>query len=394
MQKFYNRQVHMRKRFVFSSIFGMILLLLISGHIMSKKNSYASSLSSQEADKKLESGDSEVDRVNRNQNILDSLRQNAHAEKREKTIYLAGGCFWGTEAYFKKINGIIATDVGYANGNTVNPTYKDVTNGSGHSETVKIVYDENVISLYEILLHFMRIIDPTSLNRQGNDIGVQYRTGIYFTEDDTDSYQTASKFIELKQKEYKDKIQVEVLPLKEFYLAEDYHQDYLDKVPGGYCHVNLALADEPLFDTSKKEVTEEKLASLDDLSFNVTQKKATESPFSHPYDKEDRDGIYVDIVTGTVLFSSKDKFDSGCGWPSFSKTINDSLIDLEEDHSFGMSRIEVMSKDGNHLGHVFSDGPKEKGGLRYCINGASLKFIPKEDMEAEGYGDYLSLLAE
>ncbi len=330
----------------------------------------------------------------KNEKILDGLRASSRSSKDLHTIYFAGGCFWGTEAYFKKIPGVEETEVGYANGNSDNPSYEDVTRGSGHSETVKIVYDANVVSFYELLLHYMRTIDPTSVNRQGNDIGIQYRTGIYFDKDDMDSYRQASVFLDNKSKELGQKLAVELLPLDQFFKAEEYHQDYLDKNPNGYCHVNLSLADEPLFDATPIKVSEEKLKDLSPDVYNITQNKGTEAPFSHPYDHETRDGIYVDVVTGTVLFSSEDKYDSGCGWPAFSKSINNSLIDLEEDYSYGMSRIEVLSKDGNHLGHVFSDGPSEKGGLRYCINGASLRFIPKEEMKNEGYGEYLALFKD
>lgn len=130
--------------------------------------------------------------------------------------------------------------------------------------------------------------------------------------------------------------------------------------------------------------------NLSDISYKVTQENATEKPFSSPLNDNFEDGIYVDIVSGEVLFSSKDKFDAGCGWPSFTRPIDDENIIEKKDKSHGMIRKEVRSKEADsHLGHVFNDGPREEGGLRYCINGASLRFIKKEDMEKEGYKDYL-----
>lgn len=199
--------------------------------------------------------------------------------------------------------------------------------------------------------------------------------------------------------QYKTPIAIEVKPLTNFYPAETYHQDYLDKNPGGYCHINPALFEmarkanapktkvyqKPDDSTLRKELSAEQYA--------VTQKNATEPAFHNEYWNEHRPGIYVDITTGEPLFVSTDKFDSGCGWPSFSQPIQKDIIAEKKDTSHGMIRTEVRSKTGDaHLGHVFTDGPKEKGGLRYCINSASLRFIPKEKMKEEGYGEYLPLI--
>ena len=267
-----------------------------------------------------------------------------------KKIYLAAGCFWGTQAYFKKIVGVVNTKVGYANGKTEDTDYTRVSS-TDHAETLMVEYDEKRISLRKLLLHYFRIIDPTSVNRQGEDVGRQYRTGIYYTdENDKDMIDNVYRY-------YEDKfggIVVEVKPLQNFILAEDYHQDYLDKNPNGYCHVDLSLL------------------NLDEESYSIMKENNTERPFSSELNKENRDGIYVDKQTKEPLFSSKDKFDAGCGWPSFRKPIGDS-VDYLEDHSYGMDRVEVRSKSGdNHLGHVFN----EEQGLRYCINGKSLEFIP------------------
>lgn len=306
----------------------------------------------------------------------------------QKDIYLAGGCFWGVEGYFKKIPGVLQTDVGYANGKTANTSYKELPQ-SDHAETLKIKFDENIVSFTEILAHYFRIIDPTSINKQGNDIGRQYRTGIYYT--DESMKKDIIDFINQEQSKYRQKITVEVDVLKNFILAEDYHQDYLDKNPEGYCHIDLSLATKPLYhDKFKKPNENEIKTSLNELQYNVTQYKATEAPFSSKFDKFNQKGVYVDVVTKQPLFSSSDKFDAGCGWPSFSKPITTDAIKYNEDTSCGMQRMEVSSKLGDsHLGHVFDDGIKEKGGLRYCINGASLEFIPLEKMKEMGYEDYI-----
>ncbi len=306
-----------------------------------------------------------------------------------KEIYLAGGCFWGVEGYFKQLGGVIKTDVGYANGKGESATYKDLKK-SGHAETVHIVYDVAKIDLAELLLHYFRVIDPTSVDKQGNDVGRQYRTGIYYT--DPADLATVKSFFAMEQKKLSKPIAVEVEPLKNYVKAEDYHQDYLGKNPHGYCHVDLGLAKEPLFDDApfKKPQNEVLKRELSPIAYKVTQENATEKPYSSEYDKMNKKGIYVDVVSGKPLFSSSDKFDAGCGWPSFSKPITTDAIDYKADKSHGMERTEVRSRVGDsHLGHVFTDGIKEKGGLRYCINGAALKFIPLEEMEKKGYGKFL-----
>lgn len=318
------------------------------------------------------------------------------------TIYLAGGCFWGIEAYMKKLPGVRDTDVGYANGNTENPTYEQVCyDNTGHAETVKVVYDPALISTEQLLDGFFKVVDPTSINRQGNDRGSQYRSGIYYV-DEADK--AIAESAAARQKEnYKDPVVTEILPLNQFYLAEDYHQDYLDKNPGGYCHINLNATDEFIgeeglgmsddlsvlirpedYPVPDDQVLKEKLT---DIQYQVTQNNDTERPYTNEYAATFDKGIYVDVVTGEPLFSSEDKFESGCGWPSFSKPIIPEVVTEHTDTSFNMKRTEVRSRAGDtHLGHVFDDGPKDLGGLRYCINSASIRFIPFDDLETEGYG--------
>ena len=337
---------------------------------------------------------------NNNQQMITEVNAEKEAEKANSgtaNLYFAGGCFWGTEHFCKQIRGVISTEVGYANGTLQHaPSYEEVCSGNtGFAETVKIVYNPQVVDLKLLLELYFKTIDPTSLNKQGNDVGDQYRTGIYYT--DAGVKTTIDEAIAALAKNYKKPIVVEVSPLKNFYQAEEYHQDYLDKNPRGYCHIPTKLFEvarkanpEPI---KFKKPTEAELRSrLSKEQYAVTQQNATETPFANEYWDEQREGIYVDITTGEPLFSSLDKFQSGCGWPSFAKPIDKKLIAEKEDKSYHMIRTEVRSKLGDaHLGHVFDDGPKQLGGLRYCINSASLRFIPKEDMQKEGYGEYLVL---
>lgn len=307
---------------------------------------------------------------------------------RRKDIYFAGGCFWGVEGYFSRIAGVIDTDTGYANGSGNTTNYQDI-HRTDHAETVKITYNTGVIALEELLEHFFRIIDPFSVNKQGNDVGRQYRTGIYYTNPKDEA--AIRRFLQRMQEKYTRSIAVEVEPLRNFVTAEEYHQDYLIKNPHGYCHINLNLAQVPLHDEAAFKVPDAKSLKekLTALEYSVTQEKATERPFSSPYDKHAEKGIYVDIVTGKPLFSSSDKYDAGCGWPSFTKPITSQAVEFTDDTSHGMDRTEVSAQTGGaHLGHVFDDGPQDKTGLRYCINGAALRFIPYEEMEKSGYGDY------
>lgn len=313
-----------------------------------------------------------------------------------ETIYFAGGCFWGTEHFFKQIRGVTNTQTGYANGQTQNPTYSDVcSNNTGFAEAVKVEYNPDTITLEMLIDLYFATIDPTSLNKQGNDIGTQYRTGIYYTRSEEKAI--IKEKVEELAKFYSKSIVIEIESLKNFYDAETYHQDYLDKNPDGYCHINPSLFKLAKRVNEQRSYTKADNDSLrkilNNIQYAVTQENATERPFENEYWDEHRQGIYVDITTGEPLFISTDKFDSGCGWPAFSKPISDTLIAEKRDLSHGMDRVEIRSKNGDaHLGHVFTDGPKDKGGLRYCINSASLRFIPKEKMTIEGYGHYLILL--
>ncbi|MBN2260387.1 MAG: peptide-methionine (R)-S-oxide reductase MsrB [Clostridiales bacterium] len=312
-----------------------------------------------------------------------------------KEIYLAGGCFWGVEAYMARVYGVVDTISGYANGDTENPSYEDlIYNHSGHAETVKVLYDSTKVDLETLLIYYFKVIDPISVDQQGNDIGNQYRTGIYYV--DGSEREIIDNFMEKEQLKYNESIAVEVEPLEQFYFAEDYHQDYLDKNPNGYCHINLDLAYETVIPENKyaKPSDEEIKNKLTELQYKVTQNKATERAFSSEYYLSENIGLYVDVVTGEPLFTSMAKYESGSGWPSFTNPISDEVVLEYKDNTLGMERVEVRSRIGDtHLGHVFEDGPKETGGLRYCINGASLEFIPRENLSEKGYA-YLEYLFE
>ena len=311
------------------------------------------------------------------------------SKQEQRIIYLAGGCFWGLEAYMERIQGVTDAVSGYANGKGDTTNYQ-LLHATDHAETVKVTYDPDKISLDKLLQYYFRVIDPTSINKQGNDRGRQYRTGIYYqNEQDKAVIEAALKTLQSK---YQEPIQIEVEPLKNYVEAEEYHQDYLKKNPNGYCHIDIKKADEPLIDDKKypKPSDAELKQKLTALQYDVTQGKHTERSFSNEYWDNFAPGIYVDITTGEPLFSSKDKFESGCGWPSFTKPIAAEVAEYQRDNSFNMTRIEVLSRSGHaHLGHVFDDGPRDKGGLRYCINSASIKFIPLDEMEKQGYGDLI-----
>ncbi|NBD27919.1 peptide-methionine (R)-S-oxide reductase MsrB [Paenibacillus glycinis] len=309
------------------------------------------------------------------------------------TIYLAGGCFWGIEAYVERIYGVQDVTVGYANGTGADPTYEDVVRGDrGFAETAEVKYDPARLPLTDLLTDFFKVINPTSVNKQGNDAGINYRTGVYYTQ--SSDLPVINAVVAKEQAKYTKKIVTEVLPLENYYLAEDYHQDYLEKNPDGYCHVDLSILDTldktVKVDPSKysRPSNEELKKTLTDIQYKVAVLNDTETAYSNEYWNTFDPGIYVDVATGEPLFSSRDKYDAGCGWPSFTKPIDPAVVTNHEDTSYNMVRTEVRSRVGDiHLGHVFDDGPKEAGGKRYCIDSASIRFVPLADMEKDGYGD-------
>lgn len=314
----------------------------------------------------------------------------------ENVIYLAGGCFWGIEALMQSIPGVLDAQSGYANGTgRADADYRTVCAGeTGFRETVRVEYDPEQVSLDALLLAYFYVIDPTVANRQGNDVGSQYQTGVYYTNDK--AKETVERIADIERGRSKAFF-VEIGPLVNFYPAEDYHQDYLEKNPGGYCHIpreemelfSRLRIDPGDYQKPAAEVIRDKLTAE---QYRVTQESGTEQPFANEFWDQFEKGIYVDVVTGEPLFSSADKFESGCGWPAFSKPIESPAVVELPDDSFGMRRTEVRSRAGDsHLGHVFTGDPESPNGVRYCINSASLRFIPYAEMEAEGYGYLLEL---
>jgi len=324
---------------------------------------------------------------------VDSMN-NSNEMKQE--IYFAGGCFWGIEHLMQAIPGVIDAQSGYANGSgEEEANYKTILKGkTGFRETVRVEYDPEQVSLDALLLAYFYVIDPTVKNQQGNDVGSQYQTGIYYTTDE--ARETVERIAEIERSRSKE-FHVEIGPLLNYYPAEEYHQDYLVKNPNGYCHIPIAEIE--LFSKMRidpgdyqRPATEAIREKLTAEQYYVTQENGTEYAFENEFWDQFEKGIYVDIVTGEPLFSSTDKYESSCGWPAFTKPIEEpSIIELE-DNSLWVPRTEVRSRAGNtHLGHVFLNDPESPNGVRYCINSASLRFIPYAKMEAEGYGYLLDL---
>ncbi|MDD4160243.1 MAG: peptide-methionine (R)-S-oxide reductase MsrB [Synergistaceae bacterium] len=313
-------------------------------------------------------------------------------------IYLAGGCFWGLEKLMQTVPGVVRATNGYANGvSSIKPTYREVSGGrTGYRETVRVEYRQDKVSLDAILFAFFAAIDPTVQNRQGNDIGSQYQTGVYFT--DENSGKIIDHIVTIEKKRYEN-FAVEIKPLESFYDAEEYHQDYLDKNPGGYCHITPAeilQVEKMIVDPAKyrRPNDEEIKKMLSKEAYSVTVESGTEPPFNNRFWDHREKGLYVDVISGEPLFSSKDKFESPCGWPAFSKPIDPNTVVYLQDSSFGMRRTEVRSRTANsHLGHVFHGEPTSPNGTRFCINSLSLRFIPFSEMDKKGYG-YLKQYVE
>lgn len=339
------------------------------------------------------------------------------AEDGLETAVFAGGCFWCTEADFEKQLGVKDAISGYTGGTVENPSYEQVSSGTTeHIEAVQVYYDPAIISYQQLLDAFWRMHDPTDAEGSFVDRGQQYTSAIFYKDETQQRLAEGSKAALAASGKFEVPIATAIQPLGEFYVAEDYHQNYhktsslrYDFYRGasgrnGFIDANWKGDDTvyqltenlvmggaypwQAFEKPSDEVLKQQLTAI---QYDVTQHEGTERPFSNDYDSNKAAGIYVDIVSGEPLFSSTHKFDSGTGWPSFWRPIDPDNIILKEDRSFFTVRTEVRSRYGDsHLGHVFTDGPQPTG-LRYCMNSASMKFIPKDDMVAQGYGDYAYL---
>jgi len=314
---------------------------------------------------------------------------------RRELATFAGGCFWCMVTPFEEMPGIQEVVSGYTGGRTENPTYEEVcSETTGHAEAVQIAYDPEIMPYEKLLGIYWQQIDPTDPGGQFHDRGESYRTAIFYHTEEQRKLAEASK-AELEASGRFDRpIVTAIEPAGPFYPAEDYHQDFHRKNPYRYKMYRKGSGRDAFIERHwrMEKGADELKKRLTPLQYEVTQNNGTEPPFRNEFWDHNEEGLYVDIVSGEPLFTSMDKFDSNCGWPSFTKPLRSGSVVERTDLSHGMVRTEVRSREADsHLGHVFDDGPRDRGGLRYCINSAALRFIPKDDLEKEGYAEYRKL---